>query len=190
MLEARKNGQFVVPGEKLGVIEEFIPDVGTYVENGVIYSKNIGYVLIDFANKKISVYMVAHNQNVPKVGSIVVGDAVNVQSSTATIRMMKIGKKFTASSLTGMVHISDVNFKYTENMIDAIKLGDLVRAKVISDKNRIYHLSTRGENLGVIHASCSKCGTLLTLKDQRLQCDRCGNVEHRKIAPDYGTEVL
>ena len=28
------SGQFVIPGEKLGVIEEFIPDVGTYVENG------------------------------------------------------------------------------------------------------------------------------------------------------------
>ena len=54
MQEPRKSGRLVVPGEKLGVIEEFIPDSGTYVKEGGIHSKNIGYVLMDFENKKIA----------------------------------------------------------------------------------------------------------------------------------------
>jgi len=190
MSETRTSGQFVVPGEKLGVIEEFIPDSGTYVEGGIIHSNNAGYILMDFANKKVSVYPATHNLNVPKVGAIVVGDTMNVQSSMATIRMMKVGKKFISGSFTGIVHVSDVSFTYTENMFDAFKVGDLVRAKVISDKNKTFHLSTKGENLGVIYAFCSQCGNLLSFKDKGLKCEACGNVEKRKLTSDYGTEIL
>ena len=33
----QKSGHLVVPGERLGVIEEFIPDSGTYVKDGYIF---------------------------------------------------------------------------------------------------------------------------------------------------------
>ena len=32
----QKTGQLVLPGERLGVIEEFTPDTGTFVKDGVI----------------------------------------------------------------------------------------------------------------------------------------------------------
>ncbi|MBS7659300.1 hypothetical protein KEJ28_01220 [Candidatus Bathyarchaeota archaeon] len=35
--QRRNSGRFVLPGDLLGVIEEFIPNSGTYVENGNIY---------------------------------------------------------------------------------------------------------------------------------------------------------
>ena len=56
----RRSGKFVIPGEKLGVIEEFMPGPGTYVHNGTIYSKITGRTLVDVLNKKISVYPVVH----------------------------------------------------------------------------------------------------------------------------------
>lgn len=52
----QKTGRLVVPGERLGVIEEFIPDAGTFVKDGVIYSKIIGRALVDLMNKRVSVY--------------------------------------------------------------------------------------------------------------------------------------
>ena len=186
MGKAKRSGQFVVPGEKLGVIEEFIPDSGTYVEDGAIHSENVGYILMDFANKKVSVYPTSPNLNVPKVGSIVVGNTRSVQSSVAVIRMIKVGRKFISGHFTGMIHISDVSFRYTDNMFDAFKVGDLVRAKVVSDKNKAFHLSTKGENLGVIYAFCSQCGGLLVRKGRGLACQTCGYVERRKTASDYG----
>ncbi len=190
MSKNRGSGQFVVPGDKLGVIEEFIPDSGTYVEDGAIRSENVGYILMDFANKKVSVYPTARNLNVPRVGSVVVGNSTSVQSSVAVIRMSKVGRKFISGHFTGMIHISDVSFTYTESMFDAFKVGDLVRAKVISDKNRTFHLSTKGENLGVIYAFCSQCGGLLVRKDRGLACQTCGYFERRKTASDYGTGTL
>jgi exosome complex component CSL4 len=186
---SRRSGRFVVPGEKLGVIEEFTPDAGTYTEDGVIHSKNVGYVLVDLASRKVSVYPVAPGPTVPKTGSIVVGSTTNVQTSTATIRIMKLNESFFSGNFTGIIHVSDVSFEYTERMFDAFKVGDVVRAKVISYKNKTYHLSTKGGNLGVIYAFCSYCGSLLPLKGRGLECKNCGRAK-RKIASDYGTATL
>ncbi len=185
-----RSGRFVIPGEKLGVIEEFIPDQGTYVEDGAIHSRNVGHILMDFANKRVSVYPAARNLNVPGVGSIIVGNVRSVQSSTAVIRMIKVGKKFISGSFTGMIHISDVSFRYTENMFDAFKPADLVRAKVVSDKNKTFHLSTKGDDLGVIYAFCSQCGGPLVRKGRELKCQTCDHVERRKTASDYGKGTL
>ena len=190
MSDTRRSGRFVVPGERLGVIEEFIPDSGTYVENGAIRSNNVGYILMDFANKKVSVYPAARNLNVPRVGSVVVGNTRSVQSSVAVVRIVMVESKFISGNFTGMIHISDVSFRYTENMFDAFKVADLVRAKVISDKNKTFHLSTKGENLGVIYVYCSQCGGFLMRKGRGLACQTCGYFENRKIAADYGKGTL
>ena len=190
MSENRQSGQFVVPGQKLGVIEEFIADAGTYVEEGVIHSKNVGYVQMDHINKKVSVHAAAKNFNVPPVGAIVVGDATGVQISMANIRINMVGNKVISSHFSGVIHISDVSFKYTENIFDAFRAGDLVRAKVISDKNQTFHLSTKGDNLGVILAYCSHCGGILSLSRNELKCEECDYVERRKIALDYGKGTL
>jgi len=189
MNEIRSSGQFVVPGQKLGVIEEFIPNSGTYVKDGCIYSSSVGYILIDFVNKKVSVYPAARNTNVPKIGSAVIGGVTNVQSSYATIQIVKVGRKFLPGHFTGIIHISDVSHKYLDNMHDAFRIGDVIRAKVISDKNKTFHLTTKDENLGVLYAFCSQCGGIL-IKRRNLRCTICGNVEKRKTASDFGKGAL
>ena len=186
----RRSGKFVIPGEKLGVIEEFMPGPGTYVHNGTIYSKITGRTLVDVLNKKISVYPMVHTVAVPRVGSIVVGQVYSVQSKVSIIRIWRIGKKLLSGFFSGIIHISDVAREYIEYMHDAYKIGDIVRAKVISEKNRAYHLSTAEKNLGVIFAFCSNCGALLRLERGRLKCPRCGNIEKRKVASDYGREAV
>ena len=56
----------MLPGERLGVIEEFIPDSGTYVKDGVIYAKIVGRALMDMMNRKVSVYPIKEGAVVPK----------------------------------------------------------------------------------------------------------------------------
>lgn len=190
MTKTKKSGQLVVPGEKLGVIEEFLSGPGTYVEDGGVHSKVIGRVLLDFANRSVSVFPLVRGVCVPQIGKNVIGDVQNLQSSMATIRIVKIGKKFLSSFFTGILHISDISFGYVESMLDACRIGDVIRAKVISDKNRTYHLSTKSENLGVIYAFCSQCGNLLILNKGRMECHNCRNVEKRKTASDYGKGII
>ncbi|MGD0204524.1 MAG: exosome complex RNA-binding protein Csl4 [Candidatus Bathyarchaeia archaeon] len=186
----QKSGHLVVPGERLGVIEEFIPDSGTYVKDGVIYSKIVGRALLDLLNKRVSVYPLVNGELVPKVSSTVVGQIGNAQSDNVLVRIFKIENKRLSGEFSGILHISDVSDRYIDSMNDVCKPGDIVRAKVISGKNRIFHLSTNDKNLGIVYAFCSRCGNLLEPQRYELHCPKCGNTENRKIAPDYGKEPI
>jgi exosome complex component CSL4 len=186
----QKSGHLVLPGERLGVIEEFIPDSGTYVKDGVIYSKIVGRALMDLLNKRVSVYPVVNGAMVPKTGTIVVGQVGNAQSDNVLVRIFRVGSKKISGVFTGILHISDVSDRYITSMNEVCKPGDIIRAKVISEKNQIYHLATQDKNLGAMYAFCSRCGNLLELQRYEMHCTRCGNIEKRKTTMDYGTEPL
>jgi exosome complex component CSL4 len=182
----QKSGQLVTPGERLGVIEEFIPDAGTYVKDGVIYAQVVGHALIDLMHKKVSVFPLGRGTKVPKVGSVVMGQVSNVQTQNAGVRITQVEKKQISGFFNGVLHVSDVQMRFVDSMFDVCKPGDIIRAKVISEKNRTYHLGTQESELGVLYAFCSNCGHGLEQKRQGMECSRCGRIENRKIAIDYG----
>ncbi|MCL2359465.1 MAG: exosome complex RNA-binding protein Csl4 [Nitrososphaerota archaeon] len=184
----QKSGHLVIPGERLGVIEEFIPDSGTYVKDGVIYSKIVGRSLLDLQNRRVSVYPATDAVVVPKVGTVVIGQIGNAQSDNVLVKIFRVGKKKIAGTFGGILHVSDVSDRYVELMSDVCKPGDIIRAKVISEKNQVFHLSTNDKTLGVLYGFCSRDGTLLNQDRYDLKCPKCGNVERRKMAPDYGKD--
>ncbi|HVP92587.1 MAG TPA: exosome complex RNA-binding protein Csl4 [Acidobacteriota bacterium] len=186
----RKKNPFVLPGERLGVIEEFVPDAGTYVKDGVIHAGAIGQVSFDIVNKRVSVRPLVYEALVPKVGTTVLGQVTSAQPENASIRIFKLGDKSISGIFSGVLHISDVQPSYVESMFDVCKPNDIIRAQVISEKNQVYHLSTKDKNLGVVYAFCSNCGNALESKRQSMHCPRCGKIEKRKIALDYGKVML
>ena len=181
-----KTGQLAVPGERLGVIEEFIPDAGTFVKDGVIFSKVVGRVLIDLVHRRVSVHQLIGPSKVPAVGNIVLAQVSGAQSDTAGARIFEIGEEEINGVFTGILHVSDVALRYVDSMYDVCKTGDIIRAKVVSDKNQTYHLSTKEKNLGVVYAFCSNCGHMLQWRRSRMRCPNCGRIENRKVASDYG----
>lgn len=182
-----RSGQFVVPGERLAVIEELLSGPGTYAsDDGAIYSSTTGQVLVDTFSKTIAVHPRVHLPVMPREGSVVIGQVSSVQDKVATIQIFKVGRRYLSSGFfTGSLHVSMVSADYVQTMFDAFKVGDIIRAKVASDKNLAYQLSTVDRTLGVLYAFCSRCGFPL-VKDRTLQCQVCKNVEERKLAPDYG----
>lgn len=185
----RKSGLFVVPGTQLGVIEEFTPGSGTYVEDGTIHSQVTGCTLLDMLNRQVSVYPLVPTANVPQVGDIVTCLVLEVRSKNAILRIFKIGDKMLSGFFTGLLHISGVSHGYVDNMFNVCKVGDIMTAKVISTKNRSFFLSTADKDLGVLQSLCSICGSLLEPKNRGLSCSNCGNFEGRKLSPNYGKEV-
>ncbi len=181
-----KSTVLVLPGERLGVIEEFSPDVGTFVKDGVIYSMIVGRALRDLTTRRVSVYPVVHEIRVPKIGNIVIGQVSSVQPENATVRIFQIDDKILSGIFVGVLHISDVHLRYVDSMFEICKAGDVIRAKVISDKNQVYHLFTKDKNLGVVYAFCSQCGKSLEPRRQGMHCSRCERAEKRKTAFDYG----
>ncbi len=186
----RQSGQFVAPGDSLGVIEEFTPGQGTYVDQGKIYAKISGRTLLDLQNKTVSIYPLVRGARVPRIGSTVTGQVLNLQNKTAIIRIFKIKNEQLSGAFTGLLYISDISTSYVDSIHDACKPGDIIRAKVISETNRLFHLSTTDKNLGVLYAFCSRCGHNLQQKRYKMYCDSCGNTEKRRIAVDYGKAIF
>jgi len=186
----RKSGLFVVPGDSLGVIEEFTSGPGTYVEDGIIHSKITGRTLLDMLNREVSVYPLVQSATFPKVGDTVVGLVSDVKSKNAILSISHVGDKKISGSFKGMLHISGVSRGYVDNMFNICKAGDIMRAKIISTENRSFFLATTARDLGVIYALCSICGHPLKPENRGLHCSNCGSIERRKITPDYGKEKL
>jgi exosome complex component CSL4 len=185
--KTREEGaKFVFPGERLGVIEEFLPGRGTYVEEGNIYSSTLGYLRLDKVRKEAQIQSKARTPLTPRPGDVVIGRVTSVQDKTMSIKMFQINDKVMQNEFVGVMHISNVSRSYVKSLSNVFKFGDLIRARVISTLNNEYHLTTQENNLGVLLSACSQCGSQLVLKNRRLRCPSCQKGEQSVIAADYG----
>ncbi|NHJ21171.1 MAG: hypothetical protein EAX91_09525 [Candidatus Lokiarchaeota archaeon] len=190
MKDSAKDKEIVLTGQYLGVVEEYLPDKqSTYVKDGGIYATKTGIVKIDKDRRSIKVlgYQEEDRKTV-KIGDIVIGTVLFLRLYSVGISFATINNKIQFnSSYLGNVHVSHISKRYTEKISDAFQITDIVRAKVTSQEENEYSLSTEGNDFGVIHADCSICGTTLgRISPDKLRCERCGNVENRKLANDYG----
>jgi len=187
-----KSGDLVLPGEKIGVIEMYNPGKGTHAQNGIIYSSIIGEVRIDNTEKTVSVISKEKKPYIPKNGDVVIGVIDMVRKQMAIANVLNVRGFNATTDFEGMIHISQVSKNYLENLADAFKTGDIIRAVLINDEISPFFLNTAAPDLGVILAYCSECGDILQVdKDGRnLHCDRCRIIEKRKLSRDYGKFIL
>lgn len=180
--------QPVLPGDKLGVIEQYLPGVGTYEDGGTIYAHFTGNARIDLRNKRVTVVPTTRVPSLPKEGATVLASVIHASDKMATLNIWRVNETTVQNPFTAMLHISSSSPRYERNMSDVCKAGDILRARVI-EINRIPQLTTAGRGLGVIKAFCSRCGATLEFKNRRLQCASCGNIERRRLAEDYGNSA-
>ncbi len=179
--------RLVVVGDKLYTIEEFMPGPGTYAySDGFIRASQVGHLSIDLGQRLVIVRHVRGRLHYPKPGDIVVGVVTSVSDDIAFIDIFQIeGVTSRSISFSGVIHISQVSEKYIKSMYEALRLGDVVRARVLNDKSP-FQLTTKGPQFGVILASCSRCGsTLKRQSNDTMVCPVCGFVEKRKVSIKY-----
>ena len=182
----RELSQLVLPGDKLGVVEEFLPGAGTYEHDGTIYAHYTGTARLDIRNKRVTVVPATRNATILKEGATVLAAVIQAQEKMATVNIWKINEKTFQKPFTALLHISASSPRYERNMSDVCKAGDVIRARIIDMTNGVAQLTTAGRGLGVVKGFCSTCGAVLDLVNRSLQCSSCGNVERRRFADDYG----
>ena len=182
----RELAQPVLPGDRLGVIEEFLPGAGTYEQEGTIFAHFTGTARIDLRNKRVTVVPTTRIPDLPKEGATVLASVTHAQEKMATVNIWNIDGKALQNPFTAILHISSSSPRYERNMSDVCKAGDIIRARVIDMSNVVPQLTTAGRGLGVTKAFCSRCGAVLEFTNRRLQCSSCGNIERRRLAEDYG----
>ena len=189
MSEQKKLVKPVTPGDRLGVIEEFTPGKGTYVNDGVVYAKVTGYALVSRENRRIEVIQKTKIPVFPVKGQKIVGKVQQVQDKFAIVKIFKVNGFELKNPFTAVLHVSFISKFFTKTVYDALKPGDLIHAQIIGDKNLPCQLTTAGKDFGVLEAYCSIRGEPLILSKKQLVCPKCKNVEKRKISEFYGKEV-
>lgn len=180
------NEEMTMPGDQITTSEEYMPGLGTYEKDGMIFAAIIGMIEFNEADKTVQVKEVRRTRAL-KPGDIVLGEVGNVTNSLANISIsgLENSDRLIASGETGVIHISKVTESYTDDVRKEYRTGDLVRVKILQAVPSLQ-LSSRDLELGVLKGRCGRCRTILTNNSGKLYCAECEKYEHRKLASDFG----
>jgi exosome complex component CSL4 len=188
MVKDKKDlSNFAYPGRNLGVIEEYMPGPGTYIEErGYIRSLVAGQ--IQKGRDRIVRVEPEKKPQYPSIDDEVMGVVVGLAGIFGILRIEMINNKIFRNALTGILYPTG-RFLRNERQF---MLGDIVYARVESIRNRTIHLDISDGKFGVIKAWCNRCGGVLVRDPNRravLICRACRGEERRKISNDYGRLV-
>jgi Predicted RNA-binding protein (consists of S1 domain and a Zn-ribbon domain) len=131
----RKQGELLLPGDELNVLEEFVPGEGTYDKDGKVYSGVVGKAFYDMINRKVnSIAFKRPGIVMIKKAKYVLGIVVGLKEDSALVNIYSIEDKQT-ESITGYLHISQITNKYLNSISEAVKVGDIIRAKPLTPRS-------------------------------------------------------
>ncbi len=180
--------KLVVPGEKLGVIEEVYPGNLTYTSNGLIRALRLGKPIYRKEDREITVIPTKNNL-LPVPGDEVIGQIEAVQSHSISMSIDYINGKRSQKRLSAVILIPREQGQRGRQRKTHCKVGDIVRTGVISTTNALIQMTIQGSKYGVIHAACSICGGRAVMVASKINCPACGNIEERTLAEDYGVQL-
>lgn len=183
-----EEDKIVMPGDKLGIIEQYLPGEGTYDDDGDIKSSVLGNVKINQKMKVISVVSDA-KPALLKVGDIVYGQITDIKPQRANVQIecIKDNGRPLALPYIGAIHISQAKKDYLEKLSDAFRIGDIIQAKVVKVTGDNVDLGSTDDDCGVLKAMCTRCRDYMhtTQKADEVQCNSCNKKEKRKVSKNY-----
>ncbi len=171
--------KIIIPGEEIATEEEYTAGENTYVKNGKIISRALGTLNINEENKEASV----KGKTIEELayGDIVTGKVTLVKESTAVIELLSAeGNKRILGINTAQLPIRNISNEYVTDLNKIIKIGDIIRAKVVMSSPLAIDLNTKEKGLGVIKAYCSNCRREMSFNNNQMVCIECGSIEDRK----------
>lgn len=112
---------------------------------------------------------------------IVIGEVVQTTDKIAIINIDYKNQNVLSPSATGILFINNVSNDYVEKTGDALRKGDIVKAKVIERDKFGFKISILDDNLGVIKSYCYKCKEELPLSSNIIKCLKCKTINNKKI---------
>ncbi|MFH1750685.1 MAG: exosome complex RNA-binding protein Csl4 [Candidatus Micrarchaeota archaeon] len=176
--------EITVPGELLGIEEEFFGNENTYSEGGNVYSMILGEKKL--TNKQVQLASPKVARMLMK-GDVVIGRVKDLYDSVSLILIESAddsGERKAIGSTYAYMRITELvrGAGYVRNFRQHIKIGDILRARIIEVNPLGTYMSISEDGMGVLKARCSVCHTLLSQRGRILVCDDCGSKESRKLA--------
>jgi exosome complex component CSL4 len=180
---------WVVPGDKIAVIEEFLPDETCYEQGGEIYSRVFGHVITDPKKHKITV-IPKNPINLIRIGDIGIGRVEFVKKQIASVNIYQMNKKEISLPISSVLHVSEASRRFIRNMFEVARPGDWLKFRIIRAANPVY-ISLIGDGLGVIFSYCIRCGYELSFQRRNLlECPNCEYIQPRITAESYGRPLF
>ena len=181
--------RLVYPGDHVGVAEEFVAGPGTYEEEGQVFAATAGFLTLDTNDFVARVRSLSRSTPaVVKPGDIVIGVVGMTRSSMAIVEVTNLAdqpNRGIGGDRNGTLHVSKASDQYVENMEDAFRIRDIIRAKVLETDPAIQ-LTTKGPHWGVLKAYCPRCGSTMGRKGKGVVCPECDWKDSKKLADDFG----
>jgi len=178
----------VVPGEELGISEEYSAEDNTFEdEEGTIYADSVGMANFDDDSREVKVRKDRNVENFSE-GSTVFAFVSGIRKNRVLVRILSAerdGKKLVVNRSMAMIPIANVSRDFVKDLRNEFRVGDIVKAEVESIKSFGIRLFTNKPELGVVKAYCSKCRRPLHLIGKELKCTNCGSNEKRKISREF-----
>ncbi len=181
----------VVPGKHLSEAEEGMPGKNAYIENDNIYSAVMGEPVTE--NGVVDVKRNGSRVEVPAVGQVVYCIVSRTSPTKAFCDCMAAselegtGKR--GIQIDAVLPVVAISRGYVREIGDAVKIGDIIKAKISKIDKKFYDITIVEDGLGVVKAFCSRCRSEMGLKDNIFTCKSCGWKEKRKLSEginDFG----
>lgn len=184
----------IIPGDDLGVIEEFEGGTNTYVSDGNVRSSAVGFRIYDIRKRIVKIQQ-SNSPALPKIGDVVVGYVDMLFGSMFSIRIIYINNVRTFAGIsaiasTKMVQNNNYRDRDGRRSKYLFRVGDIVRGRVFSLLNSNIHIAIDEKELGLLYTLCYNCGNDTLRSHNGIKCPMCGTYEDRKITIDYGKETF
>ncbi|MEM3929185.1 MAG: hypothetical protein QXX48_02760 [Candidatus Korarchaeum sp.] len=176
------GGNVVVPGERIGVVEEYIGGEGVFEVGGVLFSSHLGF--LDSKDLEVSVRPVRRPILPLRVGELALGEIRSADRNNFNLFLTLLLKP-RVGILIPPVH---ANMPKRSSNLGA-RPSDIVIVKVESIENGLVTVTMEGSNeLGVIRSICEACGSTLDRGvGYTLICRGCGRIYlDKKLSSKYG----
>ncbi len=170
-------GRLVLPGERLGVIEEYLPGIGVRaLKSGYLVATHGGYAEYDRKNHIVSVSPLRAVRK-PFPGDTVLATVREIQERVIWSDILAVLRTKLTTSYSGALLKKGQGLDYVP--------GDIYLARVIDELSGVYTLSVEGKELGLIQGFCDLCGRPLTLRLNHLECRQCRRAYRKKVSVHY-----
>lgn len=167
-----------LPGEKIAMIEEYLPGKNTFEDGNLIRSTSVGTVELNKAEQVVSI----QNKKpiaVPNVGDVIIGTVEATLGPMIAVSMNYINGVRTELNVECICVVRHLRKKYVALVKDVVKL------KIISHVNGTIHATIDEHDLGVLFTKCRKCfGRVVKIRDA-VKCSECGWIDDRKLSSDF-----
>jgi|TARA_B110000263_G_scaffold151403_1_gene131430 exosome complex component CSL4 len=167
-----------LPGDKIAMIEEYLPGDNTFEDGHSIRSTSVGTIELNKSEQLVSIQK-KKSISIPNIGDIIIGTVEASLGSMIAVSIEYVNNIRSTSNVECICSIRHLRKKNTALVKDIVKL------KILSHVNGTIHAGIDEHDLGVLFTKCRKCfGAVVKVRDA-VKCSECGWIDDRKLSSDF-----